>query len=141
MLSRDVSQPQPGLSLRVIRKAKRDVSDEVVAGRATMLDAVRLCIELAPVADNVICEELGIDAGQWSRIKSGSAHFPTNKYLELMEACGNEVPLRWLAYQRGYGLVRLKSEVEIENERLKAELQEERRKNETITEFMRQVKA
>jgi len=57
-----------------------------------------------------------------------------------MEVCGNEIPLRWLALSRGYGLFRLKSEVELENERLKAELSAQEAKLATIMEFMQKVK-
>lgn len=38
-------------------------------------------------------------------------------------------------------LVRLKSAVEMENEKLRAELADQRKKLDTITEFMREVRA
>jgi len=141
MLSRVVDQPQSDLGLKVIRRAQQDVSGAVVARKSSLLDAIRLCAELAPVDDKVICRELELDAAQWSRIKSGQAHFPADKYNDLMDICGNEAPLRWLAQKRGYGLVRLKSEVEIENENLRAQLAQREKELDVITRFMRDTRA
>lgn len=140
MLSRDDSRPQTDLDLKVVRLARQDVSDETVAAKPSLLAAIKLCADLAPVDDKVICRELDMDPAQWSRVKSGQAHFPADKYNDLMDICGNEVPLRWLAQSRGYGLVRLKSHVE-------AELETERQKNAELQmklqhfeEFMRVAK-
>jgi hypothetical protein len=100
-----------------------------------MRGAIKLCAELAPVDDKVICLELKIDAGQWSRIKSGQAHFPDEKLTMLMDVCGNEVPLRWLALNRGYGLVRLKSALEAELESARQEIANLNVKLEHFEEF------
>ena len=108
--------PQNSLPLSVVRASKVDISDEVISKRSSMREALRLCAELAPIDDKVIAAELEIDPAQWSRIKSGQAHFPDEKYNDVMDICGNEVPLRWLALSRGYGLIRLKSTVEAELE-------------------------
>lgn len=116
-----VDATQEPLPLKVVREQKTDISDELIAGKGSLREAVKLCAELAPINDDVLCRELDIDPGQWTRIKNGQAHFPLEKYGDLMDVCGNEVPLRWLAQSRGYGLVRLKSAVE-------AELQAEREK-------------
>lgn len=84
---------------------------------------------------------LGIDPGQWSRIFKGDAHFPHDKLVTFMvEGCGNVAPLIWLLHQCGFdprSLRRYKTDVEAENERLKAELDEMRRERETITKFLR----
>jgi hypothetical protein len=45
-----------------------------------------------------------------------------------------------LAFSRGYGLVRLRSSLELENERLRSELSAQQEKLATITEFMKTVK-
>lgn len=131
--------PQNSLPLSVVRESKADISDEVIRQRSSMREAIRLCAEMAPVNDSVICLELEMDPGQWSRIKSGQAHFPEEKYNQLMDTCGNEVPLRWLALSRGYGLVRLKSAIEIELEEARAVIAEQHQELQTIKRFVRET--
>jgi len=65
------------------------------------MSAVDLCITAAG---------LSIDKAQWSRIRAGQAHFPHDKLIALMDAMGNDIPLAWLAFQRGKGLHLLESE-------------------------------
>ncbi len=78
---------------------------------------------------------------QFSKCKSGIAHFPPNKLRKLMDICGNRIPLRWLALHEGFELRPLLSTIEQElaaerktNEELKTKLA-------TIEEFMRRTRA
>jgi predicted XRE-type DNA-binding protein len=89
-----------------------DVPLESVLARKSLLGAVNLCIELSGLDDKEIYIPLGIDAGHFSNLRKGKGHFPIDKLDELMDLCGNEVPLVWLAHKRGKGLVVLKSEAE-----------------------------
>jgi hypothetical protein len=89
-----------------------DIPPETVLARRSFLAAINLCIEISGLEDKEIYLPLGIDAGHFSNIRKGKGHFPPDKLLELMELCRNEVPLVWLAHQRGYGLTVLKSEAE-----------------------------
>jgi len=68
---------------------------------------------------------LGIDAGHWTRISKGEAHFPQEKLNALMDFCGNEVPLIWLADRRGYELKPLMTSLEKENAELRAKIAEQ----------------
>lgn len=94
---------------------------------ATMTKAIALCADLGGFEnDKDFCRELEIDAPTWSQIQTGARYFPQDKYERLFEACGNEVPLQWLADRRGYVLVPKQTEMErrlaVEREaRLKAE--------------------
>lgn len=135
MIAIDIHTQQP-LPLCIKRQSKQEVSDAVIAGKATLHEAIVLCAHMAPVDSKVIAIELEIDPGQWSRIMSGQAHFPPNKLDMFMDICGNEVPLRWLAMKRGYGLVRLQSEVERENEQLQIQNAELQKKLAHFEEFM-----
>jgi len=130
------SKAQERLPLAVKRHAKQEVSDDLIAAKSTFHEAIVLCAHIAPIGSKVISMELGIDQAQWSRIMSGQAHFPPNKLADFMDICGNEVPLRWLALSRGYGLVRLQSEVERENEQLQLQNQELSKKLAHFQEFM-----
>lgn len=98
---------------------------ELVARKQTFLSAIVLCVQLSGLDDKEIYLSLGIDAGHWSRIMKGDAHFPVDKIDTLMTMCGNEVPLQWMAQKRGYRLVMLKSAAESRIEALEIALNKE----------------
>jgi hypothetical protein len=104
----------------------------------SLLSAVKLAVSLAGFeADKEIYGALGIDAGHWSRIHRGEAHFPIDKLSALMDLCGNEAPLLWLTHNRGYDVGSLRKR-ETETERRCRELQElldaERHRSRILTE-------
>lgn len=136
-----VAEQQGSLNLRVVRPVVESLTDEQVAALPTLTAACFRCIDTSGLQDKVICLQLDIDAPVLSRARSGAANFPPDKIDDLMNLCGNEIPLRWQNLRRGYGMVRLKSAVEMENEKLRAELADQRKKLDTITEFMREVRA
>lgn len=130
----------PQLELPIRRKPRTsnaDVSDEVIARLPNKLEAIKLAQTVSGLEDKEICAGLGIDPGQWSRIKHGAAHFPTNRETDYYDLVGNEIPLRWLAIQRGYELKRRLSEVEMENEILHARVAELEARYQTIVEFVK----
>lgn len=91
----------------------------------TLLAAVKLAISVAGFeSDKEVYGALGIDAGHWSRIHRGEAHFPIDKLSALMDLCGNEAPLLWLTHNRGYDIASLRKR-ETEMERRCRELQEQ----------------
>lgn len=97
-----------------------------LAVKPTMTHAIRHCFENPGLDASQAASLMGIQEAQFSRILSGAHHFPTNRYGELMDVMGNEAPLIWLAHSRGYELRRIQTDVEQENERLRAELAQER---------------
>lgn len=104
-----VEQPELPLSRRAVMQ---DVPIELVAKRKTLLGAINLCIDLSGLDDKEVVLSLGLDAGHFSHLRKGKGNFPPDKIAALMDLCGNEAPLIWLAHSRGYGLVVLKSEAE-----------------------------
>ncbi len=90
----------------------QDVPLELVAKRKSLLGAINLCIDLSGLDDKEVVLSLGLDSGHFSHLRKGKGHFPPDKISALMDLCGNEAPLIWLAHTRGYGLVVLKSEAE-----------------------------
>jgi len=88
------------------------IDSALVTTKPDFLAAINLCIDLSRNLDNQIASELGIDQAQWSRIRKGIAHFPPNKLIQLMDFCGNEVPLQWLAIARHYELMPTLSSME-----------------------------
>ena len=134
MLTRDDDR-QETLPLRVPRVTGGDVTDETIRGRSGLLSAINLCIAVSGLQDNEVAAEIGMDEGQFSRCRKGTAHFPPDKIDVIEDVCGNEIPTRFKALSRGYGLVRLKSFLEEENEGLRSKLAEAELKLEHFKEF------
>lgn len=106
----------PQLPLRLVRTPQA-VDPALVIAQPSMLAAIKLCISLGGFdADKQVYGALDIDAGHWSRIHRGEAHFPVDKLPALMDLCGNEAPLIWLTHSRGYDAASLRKR-ETETER------------------------
>jgi hypothetical protein len=88
-------------------RAQQPVSTAVIYRQPDALSALRLSVQVSGLDEKQIYMPLGVDKAQWSRIMSGQAHFPTNKYELFMDLVGNEILLVWLAYRRGKGLLDL----------------------------------
>ena len=117
----------------------RDVDFDLIQAQPSFLSAIKLCISLAGFDyTNQVYLDLGIDASHWTRIINGKAHFPLDKLNDLMDLCGNEVPLYWLTYARGYdvaSLRKLESETEKALRIVQEELEREKEKNRIIVEL------
>lgn len=113
-----------------------EVDQEVVFSRPSLSAAIALCVQVSGLEEKEVYLSLEIDAGHWTRIMKGDAHFPVNKLNNLMDLCGNEAPLMWLANSRGYGLVVLKTEAERRAEMAERALREERDKVRFLTELL-----
>lgn len=98
----------------------------VITNIQTMTKAISMCIDASGREEKAVYMDLGIDKGNWSRMMSGQAHFPHEKLEALMDLCGNDIPLQWLAWRRGKGLHLLESE----SQRIMRELREQVRKAE-----------
>lgn len=121
----------------VIREVgKIEVDQRVVFSRPSLSEAIALCVQVSGLEEKEVYLSLEIDAGHWTRIMKGDAHFPVNKLNNLMDLCGNEAPLMWLENSRGYGLVVLKTEAERRAELAERALREERDKVRFLTELL-----
>lgn len=132
-----VDDPQIPLALR---RPVRVVDIGLVMAQPSLLAAIKLCISLGGFeADKQVYGPLGIDAGHWTRILRGEAHFPVDKLGDLMDLCGNEVPLLWLVHARGYDATSLRKR-ETETERALREaneaLAEERKRNLYLSDLL-----
>lgn len=123
--------------LPLARKADAvQVPLELVLKQPTFAAAIALCVQVSGLEEKEVYLSLEIDAGHWTRIMKGDAHFPVNKLNNLMDLCCNEAPLMWLANSRGYGLVVLKTEAERRAEMAERALREERDKVRFLTELL-----
>lgn len=82
------------------------VADALLSTCKHRLDAIRLCVQLSSLSNEVIAENLGIDKGHFSRIMQGKAHFPDSKSIDLMMLCGNYAPMQYEAMMLGFNLFR-----------------------------------
>lgn len=124
--------------LPLARKADRiDIPLDLVLKQPTLSAAIALCVQASGLEEKEVYLPLEIDAGHWTRITKGDAHFPVNKLNGLMDLCGNEAPLMWLANSRGYGLVILKTEAERRAEAAERALEEERSKVRLLTDLLK----
>lgn len=88
-----------------------------VARLPSMTKAIVLCSELAGlVNDKDQARAIDIDPSTWSLIRAGTRAFPHEKYLTMFEEFGNEAPMLYMLYQRGYDLASLRKR-ESETER------------------------
>lgn len=123
--------------LPLARKADRvDIPLDLVIKQPSLAAAISLCVQASGLEEKEVYLPLEIDAGHWTRIMKGDAHFPVNKLNGLMDMCGNEAPLMWLSHSRGYGLVILKTEAERRAEAAERALNEEREKVKLLTNLL-----
>lgn len=115
---------------------KVEVPMFLVLKQTSLSNAIALCVQLSGLEEKEVYLSLEIDAGHWTRIMKGDAHFPVNKLNNLCDLCGNEAPLMWWANSRGYGLVVLKTESERKAEILTYQLAEERLKVKVLTDAL-----
>lgn len=47
---------------------------------------------------------LGIDAGHWTRMRSGAAGIQWDKLEQICDLFGNDAPILWMLHKRGYDL-------------------------------------
>ncbi len=86
-----------------------DVADmAAIRAKASLLDAIKLCINASGLPAATVYERLGFDRGHWKRMMDGSAHFPPSLVPQLMELCGNQIPLLWLVDHCGYDVSSLR---------------------------------
>jgi len=101
------------------------VNVDEIARKQSLGSAIELCAELAGYAlDKQLIDVLKVDKAQLSRWQNGTEGISWPKFVALMDACGNDVPVLWMLHQRGWDLYSLrKRETEMEK---RARLAEER---------------
>ena len=95
-----------------------DVRPEEIARKQSLGHAIELCAEVAGFSlDKELQTLLNADKAQFSRWLSGTEGILWPKLENLMDKCGNDAPVLWMLYQRGYDLSSLrKRESETERE-------------------------
>lgn len=132
-----MSQFDEPLELPLSRKPDAsNVSPDLVRRQTSFKAAFVLACQVSGLEAKEIYKPLKIDAGQWSRIANGDAHFPLDKIAEFCESVGNTVLPEWIAFQVGCGLVLLKTEAERRAELAEQALADERTANRLLKEII-----
>lgn len=96
-----------------------------VVREKTLGGSLELCAKVAGYTfDKELQMALGVDKGQFSRWQSGTEGVNWPKFKRLMDTCGNDAPVLWMAHDRGFDLHamrRRETETEAENRKLREE--------------------
>ena len=137
MESNKLSRAAEPLDLPLSRQpARPTVSSDLVRRQRSAEAAIALACQASGLDAKEIHMSLELDSGHWSRIVTGSAHFPLNKIAEFCSVVGNTVLPEWIAYQVGCGLVVLKSEAERRAEAAEQALVEAQRENALLRDLV-----
>lgn len=127
-----------------LRRIERPSTEDVrrIAKIRSMSEALQKCAAWSEDFDDwaALSKALGIDPGQMTRIKKGSAHFPENKSLTLFNTTGLAVPVWWLLLQMGFDpttVRRSMNEQEHHIAELEQALQEKERENVYLRKALR----
>jgi len=121
-----------------------DVADAAVLRCKDLRAAIRLCIETSGLAMKEIAFDLDVKSDHLSRMVNNDGdprHFPPELIDKLQDICGNEIPLRWQALKRNYGLYRLKSAIEVELDQERTEKEELKRELSILTKYLKEIRA
>jgi plasmid maintenance system antidote protein VapI len=99
--------------------------------------ALLKCVEISDLTPKQIYSPLGIEQSQWSRIIAGTAFLNPDLKFQLMDVCGNDVPLRYDAWMRGYELHRIRTGLEEKVVQLESELADKDRVIRYLGEMLR----
>jgi plasmid maintenance system antidote protein VapI len=80
------------------------VSPVEVMREKTLGGAITLCAKAAGYEGKQVQQDLKFDKAQWSRWESGQEGIVWPKLVQVMDHCGNDAPLMWLNFDRGYDL-------------------------------------
>ena len=96
----------------ITRAESNGVPLEMIQRQKSAAAAFALAIQSSGLEDKEVYLSLGLDAGYFSRIKSGAATLQADSLAQFCQVVGNTIYPEWLAYQIGCTLVQIKSEAE-----------------------------
>lgn len=101
------------------------VTPTEISREATLGGAIELCAKVAGFDfDKTLQLALRVDKGQFSRWQNGQEGVKWPSLQRLMDHCGNDAPVLWMAYARGYDLHAMRKR-ETELEKANRQLREE----------------
>jgi plasmid maintenance system antidote protein VapI len=103
-----------------------EIRPEEVMRKKTLGASIELCAEAAGYdLDKAFQARLNVDKAQFSRWLNGTEGIVWPRLANLMDVCGNDAPVLWMAYERGYDLYAMRkreSELERQNRELRDQI-------------------
>lgn len=101
-----------------MKAPETEVRPEDIARQPSLSGALALSAAAAGLdLEKEIHIPLGIDAGHWTRMRSGTAGIQWKQLAAICDLTGNDAPVLWMLHQRGYDLYSLrKRESELEKQ-------------------------
>lgn len=118
-----------------LRRTSMELDDAIITRPASILKSFTLAADLGGLEDKEAADAAAMDAATWSRFKSGQVGMKPDAMDRFFDRVGNELPLHYMAYRRGYELVPRLSEME----RRLAEERSKREKAENENAVLRSV--
>jgi len=100
-----------------------EITIQEVAREKSLGGAISLCAKAAGLEPKEVQSRLKTDKAQFSRWTDDVEGIKWEKFIALMDECGNDAPLLWMLHARGYDLASLRRQ-ETELERQIRELKE-----------------
>ncbi|MBT2299237.1 transcriptional regulator [Variovorax paradoxus] len=97
------------------------VAIELIRSKQSAGAAFTLACDASGMEDKGIYSALDIDAGSFSRMKSGAATLRGDLVKQFCDVVGNTVYVEWFAWQVGCTLVVTQTEAERQNQLLREE--------------------
>lgn len=113
-----------------------EIPVEMIYAKKTSGAAFTLACDASGLDDKEIYMPLDIDAGTFSRIKSGRNTLQGDQMRSFCELVGNTIYPEWLARQVGCALVLLKTEAERRAEEAEARAVEAERENRLLRQLL-----
>jgi len=121
-----------------------DLPDDIILNCRDLKHAIKLCVEVSGLPLKDVAFQLDIPDKSLSRMLADNPedhrNFPPELIDLIMDVCHNEIPLRWQALRRNYGLHKLKSALELELEKTKRELAEERLEKQIMMKLVKEMR-
>jgi hypothetical protein len=123
-----------------MRTQETQVRPEDIARQPSLSGALALSAAAAGLdLEKEIHIPLHIDAGHWTRMRTGTAGIQWKQLAAICDLTGNDAPILWMLHQRGYDLHSLRkreNEVERELREAREALEAERDRTRILTEIL-----
>jgi hypothetical protein len=140
--ARENSPQLPLLAARPNPK-RLDYTIEQVRACPNEVAAIDLACRCSGLLDKQIADDLGMDEGNWSKLRRGQRGFMPGDRIHFMRVVGNEILRQWEEESLGYDSTTLRihsSELEQQLEAERARSAELERQLEVITNFVRSTR-
>lgn len=88
------------------------LDESIITRPKDLLRAFVICADLGGLEEKQAAAGAGMDPGSWSQFKNGERGIKPLSLNSFLDQCGNELPLAYWAFTRGYVLTPMESELE-----------------------------